>query len=154
MSALARTLSLLFCRPGRQAVLDEIHATRREILAQLHTLESYMSENFTELDTSVDALTAAVGDALGAIGAPTDELKQQLADALGQLATVTADDNATKQQLVDAQASVTDLLTDASQNVTRIQEQTAKLRSVVPAPSAEPTPEPAPPVDEPAQVAQ
>jgi chromosome segregation ATPase len=101
------------------------------MIEQLNALGARMSE----LDTTVQTLTAAVTELSGRIGT----LPQQLADSLAQQVELNAQieelraDDAADQAQIDALINERNaLLIDAQENVTKIQQVTATIQSLVP----------------------
>lgn len=112
------SLERLLCRPGKREML-------LAILAQLNRLEIRMSA----LDDATADLSTAVSEIASVITAPVEALQAKLDEALAKLAEAQSNDVTDAEEISRLQSEVADLLTDASENVSVISEQTAKLRS-------------------------
>lgn len=108
------------------------------ILNRLATLENLMSD----LDASTDDLVAAVNDLLAAVDPTTQaDLLRQISDLNGKIATLQADDDADAAQIQQLVTERDTLLADSVENVSKLQDATARARAVVPAPVAPADPE-------------
>jgi methyl-accepting chemotaxis protein len=126
---LTRVIETLRGQADRLRVLTAaIHDLRTSLHHRFDRLENIVTEQTSELDASVAALSEQVTRVADGITAPVAELQQKLADALAQ------------RDLSVEQART--LIEDAQENVGRIREQTDRLAAIGSQP--EPTPEPAP----------
>lgn len=116
--------------------LDRIEATfplwvTRVIPTIISTLEAYMSEQFTELDTAVEGVKSDLAALAGRLGS-VDQLQQQLADALEQVGQLSAEN-------ADVKAQITATLEDAAENVAELTEVRDTIQHLATTPAQEPT---------------
>jgi chromosome segregation ATPase len=105
----------------------------KQILATLNNLETSMSE----LDASVDALRASVADLATRIDpAPLNEALANVQRLTDELAAAHADDATDQAEIDRLNGELTDAITDAQENVTRITEVTGQISALGQPPEA------------------